>query len=690
MNTEASLLKLIEKTALFLRDRQVLVEPMVFTKERHTHTYRPYQYAEDHILTCEKRKDMWQYRCGNTWEDIPIGVPFRLKYDTPDTFSISPSHTKSYKGIRQKITRYKGYHDFWKRVALFISKEISLFRIYDKWKYAQNTAIQKELYTQEGITFVASIDDNGECLTLVCIDTGGIYDTNLNSEGRALPPQVPVDCYSTEYAAYVFFWMWRRTHKVEWWQACIRAVEFFLKTSQFPYTHTMFDHYEFKVLPLAALVYDIEKEATLPTEFPLLEVRAVLRDQWYSYDPVNVSALRVANGVLCRTLGILYLKSKVHRSVKRIRNNQTAQGLIQDNTGGAVVQSADLTYHQFALACLRVAASLSENTHIHTLVDKGLHFSRSIQRPDGHVSYVGRGANNVYHLASYIYAETGASDYSEERIAALIAYLEKYASEKDGFPTALNSERETRMGWNHCAVPYNGQSSFFLCLAYDNIQKKIGKTTAETHQNMLHRKTGRCDYAVLSTSRIHAVIGRGADQYVWGEGTRYIGMGGLCSLSIDGVSLLLANDYSIRQEVWTSDMPQQTGNYTIRDAYVGQLTSFQESAMLVCNGWYVTYTLSQEDNQLTMTYEKKKHTDQYDMIGALSFLNAVVAQTTYIDNGYEIQFHSGFGIRVTTEHTEFKLKKVPIHSNPFGKGFLFGWDISSTTCSLFSFQIEIV
>ncbi|PIT86626.1 MAG: hypothetical protein COU33_02080, partial [Candidatus Magasanikbacteria bacterium CG10_big_fil_rev_8_21_14_0_10_43_6] len=433
---------------------------------------------------------------------------------------------------------------------------------------------------------------------------------------------------------------------------------------------TMFDHYEFKVLPLSALLLEIEKD-DVTAEFSIDALRKKITARWYEYDPVNVAAMRVANAVLCHKVNIPYGKRKYAASVKRVLKNQTIQGLIQDNTGGAVRHSADLTYHQFALACLCVAQAYTPDKRIEGIISRALACSRYIQRPDGHVSFFGRGANNVYHLASYIYAESCATDTKIQGIEKLITNIHSFFDSERGLPTALNKHHEARMGWNHCAMPYNGQSLFFLCLAYTNIfeQKKASIVVSPSTPSSV-----ASGYVVLQNSTFHAVIGRGADQYVWGEGTRFIGMGGLCALSVDGVSVLLANDFSIKNNIWTSDLPQQAGTYAIFDTYCARLTHPEDSmALLTGDGFSATYTCTSD--AFTMEYMISPSSQPVDCVGALSFLDTEIERVEEFTHAYHIFFKHHATLVVSAPDLGLTLQKRRIVSNSFGTGVQYYWQV---------------
>src|SRR6185436_7094743 len=134
---------------------------------------------------------------------------------------------------------------------------------------------------------------------------------------------------------------------------------------------------------------------------------------------------------------------------------QTAEGLLHDNID-TYPDAHDLTYHQYSLACLAQGRHWVDDSRAREIFLRGVRFSLAVTTPDGEIAYVGRGANNVYHVASAILAfETAARMESQDaelvgqtRRAArlLLGQLERYVQPNGMLPTAMNHRIRERVG----------------------------------------------------------------------------------------------------------------------------------------------------------------------------------------------------------------------------------------------------
>lgn len=536
-------LSLITAQANALRQRQVDMAPIdLGTGE--TVELRPFPSARL-ILSARRDGAGWSVSSNGRWKAVEPGRPFRLPLTAPhdDTRYRAPT---SANGLKAKMSRYAAYNDLHRRLPIYFLETA-------RRKVASRRAavVDKNLARQSGLTFVGR--EAGDRLHLDCLDHGGLFDMSLNTEGDAFPSQVPVGYYSTEFATYVFAWLAQRTGDEKWRRAARLGLAFSMR-NLIPYTAVSFDHIEFKLLPLLMLLKDFDpatfSDAAVPDLLAALDYRET------DYQPINVLCMRLANLALTeRFTPDPTRHKKARRLLRKVARNQTAQGQIQDNFKPASIHNHDLTYHQFSIACLALAiAATPENwddgirTAMERVFSEGLAFSRAMARPDGHPSYLGRGCNNIYHIASYIYASTFRGHRGG--LSATLALLEAYADETRGWPAALNSERERRMGWNHCAVPYIGQTLFFLTLAHDADE---ARSSGLVEPGRAALKPGA--FACLQDECFHAVAFSGGDSYSWAGGQRATGMAGLASLSFMGIPLLGALEYDGTAEAWLTDLP---------------------------------------------------------------------------------------------------------------------------------------
>jgi hypothetical protein len=448
-------------------------------------------------------------------------------------------------GLRAKLKRYGSYSDLHLRLPTF-----AVTTLRRKLRKRPGRAVDKLLAKTSGLTFVALEEDIR--LRLTCLDDGGLFDMNLNTEGDSYPWQVPVGYYSTEYAAYVFAWLAHRTGDAAWRRAARQAFAFSLRNLT-PYTAISFDHYEFKLMPLLLLLRNFGAE--MVSDLPLNALLDSLRYDEQNYEPVNVACMRIANLALCDSLSPnpSYQK-RAQMWLRTVMRNTTRQGQIQDNFKPASLHNHDLTYHQFSIACLKLALSARPESWTGPLADgiasafeAGLAFSNALRRPDGHPSFMGRGCNNIYHIASYLYAASGS--VCTTNLSDSLALLEAFDDPKQGWPAALNTARETRMGWNHCAIPYIGQSLFFLALTQDAL---ISEKPPPSSRSAAIKHGA---FASIEHNGFHAVAFAGGDSYFWSGGAHATGMAGLASLSYYGIPLLGALEYSAADGMWFTDIP---------------------------------------------------------------------------------------------------------------------------------------
>jgi len=653
----------VDDIGQFLYSRQVTTQSVHVTLEQTSIVSKPFLSAPEVTWQFRRKHDAWEYRSGSEWQRVPSEGIFRLPIFGIEYSNVIPDR-KEFSGLIGKFRKYKHYPDFLIRIWLFVRRAIGSMFSSEERSPLFNSALRRE----GGITFRA-VEVSPTSLKLECLDTGGIYDKNLNGEGAVWPDQVPVGYYAASYGSYVFYALWKQSGDMKWLSGAKAAVQFFVRNEK-PYTFLAFDHYEFNVLPLALLLHEIE-EAGDSEHFPVHDLKKLLSDRWHAYDPVNVSALRLANAAALERLGVPVRAGKKKRSLSVVEKNQTKQGLIMDNTGGAVRKSADLTYHQFSLACLMVAFTIEKDLTVKNIIEKGLSFSRLIGRPDGHVSYFGRGANNIYHLASYIFVELASGVPRYDSIAQLMEMFSMYVDSDTGLPSALNQHADKRMGWNHCGTPYNAQTGFFLCLALQEMESR--KTTRKLSAGQDTSVKEDLDYAHLRLGAISAIIGRGSDAQVWSEGAHITGMGGLCSLSIDGLSLMPAVGFSVLDGQWVATLSQgQDSVVNPFQDYAGVLTQIEEHrANFKCRDIQATYSIS--TSQLQIVHQWGAATDTLPHVGALPMLSNAIEHVRTEDASVTLQLKNGYVLNIKPTSQHVVLEEKAFTSNPFGRGIQFCW-----------------
>jgi hypothetical protein len=184
----------------------------------------------------------------------------------------------------------------------------------------------------------------------------------------------------------------------------------------------------------------------------------------------------------------------------------------------------------------------------------GVGFSLACLTPDGEVAYMGRGANNIYHMASAIAAFSHAArrvrsidPASSARLGRAAHLVFEYlgrARRPDGMlPVAVNDRIDLRMAWNHCHTPYDALSSYFLARAaadrveLDNRERE-GQVPAEVVGRFERPGDGR--FTFVTRPGYYATHFAGAERsYWWSAPNHFTGAPGLAMLGISGRGALL-------------------------------------------------------------------------------------------------------------------------------------------------------
>jgi hypothetical protein len=458
------------------------------------------------------------------------------------------------------------FFDLLKKFLLIIYHELRSFEIAPLFSLIENNASNARLEEYGGITWkFEELSDNK--IKLFSYDKGGIFDYYLNTEGLRYPPQVPGDYYADAYAAYCFLTLYNLTKKEEYLNAGISALEFVRRTyGNYEPSNIIWYHSDFKNPAYIEAVGEL-----LPGRYrgKFLALMDKLKEDTYS--PTNVFCLRYHwyNAKKYFSFDKCYKNERViERYKKLIKKEQTKEGLIHDNNKGYYTDAHDLTYHQYSTACLGLGLKYSNDHEVKEVFLKGCNFSLSLLTPDGEVSYVGRGANNIYHLASAILSFEIASNYlkkTEMRKAGqykrgahlAFKYLKKWQLKNGMFPTAMNNYYKERIGWNHCETPYNALVAYFLFHSYQLADDSILENKIPSEKENYSQVMNDSGYGMVTRGNYYLTIFSGCGgSYPLYNATHRTGVGGMAILGITGKGTLIPIlDHSLKKNLLVSDMP---------------------------------------------------------------------------------------------------------------------------------------
>lgn len=433
----------------------------------------------------------------------------------------------------------------------FLRKSISKLRstVRERTKISLKAAKAGRKFLEGGVVWnVEKISSN--TISLSCYDRGGIFDYHINGEGLEIAPQVAGYYYAAAYSAYCFARRYRETGDPEFLNAAKLAFEFTKKVyieGYLPFDYGIY-HYDYKNPLIVETIEEILNKCLSKSELnEYMALYGYLREE-HSSEPTNIIALRYHFQSLNNYYFNKDCTSEISKIVKRLKRDQTKDGFLQDNNGN--YDAADLSYHHYMLACLGRGLAYMQNSQIKEIFLKGIDFSLSMLTPDGEVVFTGRGANNIYHQASAIYAFEYAKTIVNDKDKAgqykraaklLFNYLEKWQRDDGMVPSAMNKHISKRMGWHHCETPYNAKIAYFLYRAYD-----LTKDDANTIQNIpsdykgyscITKNTG---YATVRTKNYYITIFSGSPpSYRWSNGIYKEGIAGIAMLGIPGKGAML-------------------------------------------------------------------------------------------------------------------------------------------------------
>lgn len=465
-------------------------------------------------------------------------LPTEMTIDLKKTRSLQNKN----KTITSKLKKYFGKRNFFYRSFGFINGNLAhiLFN-----KNTKNPNTDSNWALVPGINFLY-IPQKG----YLCIDYGGIYEDYLTSQNKRYPSQVGTDLYTSSMAAYIFF---HYKNKEPFNDSYDSSYSYFLNYHNYHRQRLEFDHKEFDYAPLT-LAFGENFSAKFYG--------------WTKYDPINVYGLRLHNENL-KTKNNFLRKAFIFF---KLFFNQTKSGLIRDNHMGRSINSIDLTYHQFTIAELILANFHKKKNIFDKIILKGINFSVNMSLQNGEATYYGRGANNIYHLASFCCALfLSYYRYGFNKISNLSDSLDYLLSHKEVnskfdndmvLPTAINEHDASEMiGWHGSCLQYEAQSAFYLIQAMRLSKSSLTNHSQENIPILQLIDTKHKTYPFFnifnSSKNIRLVICYSTENRVWNGGINETGYPGACALLINGINYLAINEkisYKNNKSILLSDL----------------------------------------------------------------------------------------------------------------------------------------
>lgn len=506
------------------------------------------------------------------------------------------------------------------------------------------------------------------------IDHGGILDDNPNVEGHACQPRVMANYYADGYAAYCFLRKYQDSGDEEHFEAAIAALDFLIRSyANYPRGVT-WHHHEFKNPAFIECLYLLEGMGRLPPRYRDF-VQQLRLDR---YEPTNVFSLRYYWMTLQGAISNKRDEKRIEECRERLLRDTTPDGLILDNNPPMYTGARDLTYHQYSLACLAGALTIEPNdAAIKEIFLRGCAFSSATMLRNGELSYNGRGAHNIYHIAAAVYAFAFARNrygFSAWGVERMLALLDRHGQEDGSLPTALNDYSEERMGWNHCRTPYNALSAFLLIKARD---EGLHHWAGERPNSQFMESSG---YAIYRGTQYEAALFCGlGESYVY-SGAHRTGVSGLAALvPLGGEPLNLILSRSLRDDnLLTTDLPTFQIAETIIEPIGGRISQ-------IPNGWsWILETVqfvyerqySFGEKCITVNNRLKKLTSEpikvagwwAFAVNSSTYKSRVKGAVLYIDALADATTCSLAG-KSAYELSDWKAR--PVISNPRGRGILF-------------------
>ncbi len=361
-----------------------------------------------------------------------------------------------------------------------------------------------------------------------CSDHGAIYEALLTSHAVRYPSQVGTDLYTNSCAAALFRAMIDRAGTTDpaslvWTEALAASACYFAGLRQHPRQRLESDHREFDFGPLY-LAFGAETAAASAG--------------WTNYDPVNVYGLRYFNDSL------VGCSSRRRMTLSVLKQNQSNDGLLRDNFSGNAVASADLTYHQYALAMLCLGNARVNDPRADKIIEKALICSATQLLSNGEGTYYGRGANNIYHLASLAtalcYGAARLGFDTAEALSQVLTRLEAFQRDDGFWPTAMNQAEPGEMiGWHGSNSQYGALSAFLLCQGAGLLANPSALPVRPLPRLGTDRTPGQ---TVLRGHGMELALTAGGGPIPWSQGLHNAGFAGMAALVAGGRNIVLAND----------------------------------------------------------------------------------------------------------------------------------------------------
>jgi hypothetical protein len=597
-----------------------------------------------------------------------------------DDVTISLADQTRTRSIRQKLTYQRGLFskyqrylhsaskDRLRRIVGFVAGRIrhKLFSI-----KVRNPHIDTDWALVPGVNFL-ELDDG----SFICADYGAIYEDNLTTDPSRYPSQVGIDLYTSSNAAYLFKWMSERDSTNVWGDALSAAEVYFRSFFGTSRQRLEFDHREFDF-------------TALYLAFGPLVARSF--SGWTAYDPVNVFGLRWDNMAQDPEA-----RSAIRLAVARwmVSHHQTSDGLIRDNHLGRAVDAGDLTYHQYCLAGLALGNAVLEDAEVDRIIQLGLTYSTALQLPNGEVSYYGRGANNIYHLAAYIAAMAVAADrYRWDVTAPLGAALARLASYLDKSalsdrappqPTAMNNAPLERMvGWHGSCAQYGAQSAFLLARAVPFLRRAAtykGPVLPVPASFPCLRPVHTRLQAGSSASRVMMTVTSGSECMRWNSGQHVSGFAGLTALFVGNQNRLLTNERVVQDDgrvLLLADVPDQ-GEHDY-----GYVTLTDQGVRLTLSGHKIKRAVdySVDAGRWSVSLSAPRNNARYCLA-----LKGVVELRDISTCGATLVFFDYVEIDVIAEQP-IKIETIPVQRSCHGTGVLLCFTADTEMLSL-SFTVN--
>ena len=442
---------------------------------------------------------------------------------------------KTNRSLLSKISRHVNFNSFetiykvlgffkWKIVGILFYGRVKNLNVDIKWAQVR------------GVNFVKM--SNGK---FRCIDHGAIYEDYLTTNATRYPSQIGADLYTTSCAAAIFHKMSKKTREAKW-ESGLQSAKIYYERYDHVRQRLETDHSEFNFAPVSVAFEDDTK-----SNF----------DLWCDYSPVNVFALRWLNVAFGSRKSSVIEKSLIKQV---LRANQTHDGLIQDNFSGRLINCNDITYHNYALACLAIGNAYLKDETINKILTRGLNYSISLQLATGQVAYYGRAANNIYHVASFISALLATNPReSRDALNAInlsLDYLLSFCNDQMKDPPApacLNHHEFTQLdGWHGSCAQYGALSSFLILQSLEILgENEHFEQINFSNRNVENRITENCLISNLEqklSNLISVGLTSGGSKNEWNNNRYVTGFSGMTAMVIAGKNRLLTNTLQIDKE----------------------------------------------------------------------------------------------------------------------------------------------